>query len=412
MFVGIMKGNVMKHAFTDLFVKNIKKAGRYTDPDTKGLNLQVKSNLQKYWTFRYVFESKRYDLALGAYPEVLVKEARKRAISARNDLNQGTNPKPQKKFASDVIEEPEAKLTFKEYALSCIDMKRPEWTNQKHADQWVYTMEKFAFPIIGDKAIDEVDTEDILKILMPIWTTKTETASRLRGRLEWILASATTRKHRKGMNPAIWRGNLQTILAAPNKVRVVEHHKALSYKALPNFITKLHEGEGIAFLALEFAILNASRTGEVIGGLRSEVDGDVWIIPAKRMKAKKEHRVPLCKRSMEILTIAISLDPDSEYLFSKKGKPLSNMAMPMAVRRLGFDVTVHGFRSTFRDWVSEETNHSPEVAEMALAHAITNKVEAAYRRKDLLDRRRSLMNDWEGFCTTPRENNVLQLKIA
>jgi len=291
-------------------------------------------------------------------------------------------------------------------------MKRPEWTNQKHAAQWVYTMEKFAFPIIGDKAIDEVDTEDILKILIPIWTTKTETASRLRGRLEWILASATTRKHRTGMNPAIWRGNLQTILAAPNKVRVVEHHKALSFKALPNFITKLQESDGIGFLALEFAILNASRTGEVIGGLRSEVNDDIWIIPAKRMKAKKEHRVPLCARSKEILTIAMSLDPHSSYLFSKSGKPLTNMAMPMAVRRLGYDVTVHGFRSTFRDWVSEETNHSPEVAEMALAHAITNKVEAAYRRKDLLDRRRSLRRDWETFCTTTMASNILQLKTV
>jgi len=412
MFVGILKGKLMKHAFTDLFVKNIKIAGRYTDPDTKGLNLQVKPNLQKYWAFRYVFKAKRYDLALGAYPEVLVKEARKRAISARNQLNQGINPKPHKKVDSDVIKEPEPKLTFQEYALSCIDMKRPEWTNQKHADQWVYTMEKFAFPIIGDKAIDEVDTEDILKILMPIWTTKTETASRLRGRLEWILASATTRKHRTGMNPAIWRGNLQTILAAPNKVRVVEHHKALSFKALPNFITKLQESDGIGFLALEFAILNASRTGEVIGGLRSEVDDDIWIIPAKRMKAKKEHRVPLCGRSKEILTIAMSLDPNSGYLFSKSGKPLTNMAMPMAVRRLGYDVTVHGFRSTFRDWVSEETNHSPEVAEMALAHAITNKVEAAYRRKDLLDRRRTLMKDWETFCTTTMASNILQLKTV
>jgi integrase len=412
MFVGILKGTVMKHAFTDLFVKNIKKAGRYTDPDTKGLNLQVKANLQKYWVLRYVFESKRYDLALGAYPEILVKEARKRAIDARSQLNHGKNPKTPKNRADEYSPPEDTKPSFREYALTCIEMKRPEWTNAKHGDQWVYTMEEFAFPIIGDKPLDEIDTEDILKVLMPIWTTKTETASRLRGRLEWVLASATTRKLRSGFNPAVWRGNLQTVLAAPNKVKTVEHLKALSYKALPEFIAKLQASNGISALALEFAILNASRTGEVIGGLRSEVDDEVWTIPAKRMKAKKEHRVPLSKRSVEILAMASNLDPDSNFLFSKCGKPISNMAMPMLVKRLKYDVTVHGFRSTFRDWVSEETNHSPEVAEMALAHTIQNKVEAAYRRRDLLERRRHLMTEWGDFCTTPLSENVIQLKVA
>jgi len=273
-------------------------------------------------------------------------------------------------------------------------------------------MEEFAFPVIGEKPIDKIDTEDILKVLMPIWKTKTETASRLRGRLEWVLASATTRKLRFSINPAVWRGNLQTVLAAPNKVKTVEHHKALSYRALPEFIAELRKSDGVSALALEFAILNASRTGEVIGGLRSEVDSEVWTIPAKRMKAKKEHRVPLCKRSLEILQMASILDPNSKFLFSKNGKPISNMAMPMLVRRLKYDVTVHGFRSTFRDWVSEETNHSPEVAEMALAHAIRNKVEAAYRRRDLLERRRHLMAEWEDFCTAPLSENVIQLKAA
>lgn len=402
----------MKHAFTDLFVKSIKKAGRYTDPDTKGLNLQVKANLQKYWVFRYVFESKRYDLALGAYPEILVKEARKRAIDARSQLNHGKNPKKPKNKADKHLPYIDTKPSFREYALACIELKRPEWTNSKHGDQWVYTMEEFAFPIIGDMPIDEIDTEDILKVLMPIWTTKTETASRLRGRLEWVLASATTRKLRSGFNPAIWRGNLQTVLSAPNKVKTVEHHKALSYRVLPEFIAKLQACDGISALALEFAILNASRTGEVIGGLRSEVEDDVWTIPAKRMKAKKEHRAPLSKRSLEILQMASMLDLDSKYLFSKNGKPISNMAMSMLVKRLKYDVTVHGFRSTFRDWVSEETNHSPEVAEMALAHSIRSKVEAAYRRRDLLERRRHLMADWEEFCTTPAGEKIIQLKAA
>jgi integrase len=261
-------------------------------------------------------------------------------------------------------------------------------------------------------ALDEIDTDDILKILTPIWKSKTETASRLRGRLEWILAGACTRKLRDGMNPALWRGHLQTILPAPKKMMEVRHHPALAYRALPEFLVRLRNKDSVAALALEFAILNACRTGEVLGGLRSEIDGDIWTISANRMKARKEHRVPLTSRSLEILAIAKAMDEDSQYLFSRNGKPLSNMAMPMLLRRLNKCVTVHGFRSTFRDWVSEETQHSPEVAEMALAHTIKNKVEAAYRRKDLLDRRRILMQDWLDFCNSQQFNNVTTLLAA
>jgi integrase len=227
-----------------------------------------------------------------------------------------------------------------------------------------------------------------------------------------ILASATTRNLRTGTNPALWRGHLQTILPAPNKVKKVKHHKALPYRQIPSLISKLAGMPTVGALALEFTILNASRTGEVIGGLRSEVHGDVWVIPANRMKAKKEHRVPLSARSLEILATARVMDANSEYLFSNNGKCLSNMAMPMALRRAGMDATVHGFRSSFRDWVSEETNHPSEVAEMALAHALSNKVEAAYRRKDLLEKRRLLLNAWYEYCSKPTSNNVLELKIA
>ena len=193
---------------------------------------------------------------------------------------------------------------------------------------------------------------------------------------------------------------------------VVRHQPALAYRALPEFLIRLRSADSVAALALEFAILNASRTGEVLGGLRSEIDGDIWTISANRMKARKEHRVPLTSRSLEILAIAKAMDVDSIYLFSRNGKPLSNMAMPMLLRRLNENITVHGFRSTFRDWVSEETQHSPEVAEMALAHTIKNKVEAAYRRKDLLDRRRILMQDWLDFCNSQQFNNVTALLVA
>jgi integrase len=393
-------------------VKNIKTPGRYTDALVKGLHIWVKPNLNKYWIFRYTHMGKQQNISLGAFPTLTIAEARIKAQQARDELNEGKNPLAAKTAAKAQRNAQEAKkILFKDFAASCIQTKRSEWSNQKHGDQWVFTLEEYAYPIIGNKALDEITMEDILEILEPIWTTKTETASRLRGRLEWILASATTRKLRTGINPALWRGFLQTILPAPNKIKKVEHHKALPYRQVAALIADLREMATIAALALEFTILNASRTGEVIGGLQSELHDDVWIIPGSRMKAKKEHRVPLCKRSLEILEIARVMDPNSKYLFSKNGKRLSNMAMPMMIRRAKVDATVHGFRSTFRDWVSEETTHSSEVAEMALAHTITNTVERSYRRKDLLEKRRLLLNDWEDYCNKIHEN-VIELKAA
>lgn len=390
-------------------VQNLKNPGRYTDALVKGLQLWVKPNNRKYWIFRFSHNKRSHDLSLGAFPALSIAQARIEAQKIRDQLEIGINPALERK--NQKTPEP-TKILFKEFALDCLEKKKVEWSNQKHTAQWLYTLEEFAFPIIGKKSLDEIDTDDILKILEPIWTSKTETASRLRGRLEWILASAATRKLRHGVNPALWRGHLQTILSAPNKLTQVQHHKAMDFRLLPLFISNLKEQTSMASLALEFLILNASRTGEVIYGLRHEIDENVWVIPANRMKAKKEHRVPLCNRSLEILDIAKSMDPDSIYLFSRNGKPLSNMAMPMMLRRLNQDATVHGFRSTFRDWVSELTDHSPEVAEMALAHTIKNQVEAAYRRGNLLDRRRLLMNDWESYCNSIPKSNIYELKAA
>ena len=393
-------------------VKNLKTAGRYTDALVKGLHIWVKANGNKYWIFRYTHQGKQHEMSLGSFPILSVAEARLKAQQARNELLGGTNPSASKIAAKAVSKAPKTeKPRFEDFAQSCIKTKRAEWTNPKHAAQWEYTLREFAYPVIGQKSLDEIDMEDILKILVPIWNTKTETASRLRGRLEWILAAATTRKLRTGVNPALWRGHLQTLLPTPNKIKKVSHHKALPYREVPRLISELREITTMGALALEFTILNASRTGEVIGGLRKELHEGLWIIPAARMKAKKEHRLPLCSRSLEILDIAKFMDPNSEYLFSNRGRPISNMAMPMMLRRANVDATVHGFRSSFRDWVSEETTHPSEVAEMALAHVIGNKVEAAYRRKDLLEKRRSLLNDWEKHCNTIN-HNVIQLKAA
>jgi integrase len=392
---------------------NLKRYGRYTDTITKGLQLLYKPSETKYWLLRFAFNGKRHELGIGPFPEITPKEARQIAQEARTLLAKGENPLTSKLAQKAKIKALERKkITFRDFALTCVADKQSEWSSDKHAAQWTYSLEKFAFPVIGETALDEIDTDDILKILTPIWKSKTETASRLRGRLEWILAAACTRKLRNGMNPALWRGHLQTILPAPKKMMEVRHHPALPYRALPEFLAPLRNIGSVAALALEFTILNASRTGEILGGLRSEIDGDIWTISANRMKARKEHRVPLTSRSLEILAIAKAMDEDSQYLFSRNGKPLSNMAMPMLLRRLNSNVTVHGFRSTFRDWVSEETTHSPEVAEMALAHTIKNKVEAAYRRKDLLERRRILMKDWLDFCNSERLNNVSSLLAA
>ena len=389
---------------TDFVIQKKSKAGRYTDDKTKGLHLWVKPSMQKYWVFRYTFKGKRQGMGLGVYPEVTLKMAREKAIVARLAVNQGVSPIQAKKQASHLQEASKAP-TFRDFALDYIETMKPKWRNEKHADQWVSTVTAYAFPVIGDLPLDEIDTTHILQILQPIWLTKSETASRLRGRIERILSASITRKYRIAVNPAMWKGHLENLMPPPKSSD--KHHEALPYDQLPEFMATLREMDSLSALALEFTILNASRTGEVIKGLRSEVKEGVWTIPGSRMKAGKPHQVPLNQRSVDILTITQSLDPDSQYLFSRNSKPLSNMAMLMMARRQRAGLTVHGFRSTFRDWISEETEHSPEVAEMALAHTIGNKVERAYRRGNLMEARRRLMNDWASFCITGRWGNVV-----
>ena len=395
------------------YVENLKKPGRYTDALVRGLHLWVKPNLNKYWIFRYSQNGKQQNLSLGPYPLISIAEARILAQQARDKVRAGINPiKVRQDEKNAMKSQTKSKALFRDFATECVNTKRLEWKNEKHAAQWMYTLTEFAFPVIGDKALDEIEMEDILKILTPIWTSTTETASRLRGRLEWILAAATTKKLRSGPNPATWKNYLQTILPAPKKVTSVIHHKAMHYAEIPQFIQRLRGADSMAAIALEFTILNGSRSGEVFGGLKSEVQDGLWVIPASRMKAKKEHRVPLCQRSLDLITIASAIDPGSKFLFSRNGKALSNMSMSMVLRRMGADATVHGFRSSLRDWISEQTHYSSEVAEMALAHTIGNKVEAAYRRQDLLEKRRALLLDWESYCSSHIKNNVHQLKAA
>jgi len=397
---------------TDIVIQKMSKVGRHTDDKTKGLHLWVKSPTQKYWVFRYTINGKRQGMGLGAYPGVSLRQAREKAVEARSTVNKGASPIQEKKQAKSLLTASKAPL-FGDFALAHIATMRPKWRSEKHAEQWVSTVQAYAFPVIGDMPLDEIDTAHILDILQPIWLTKSETATRLRGRIERILSAAITRKLRPASNPAIWRGHLENLLPPPKASD--RHHEALPYEQIPDFMASLREMDSLSALALEFTILNASRTSESLKGLRSEVAGSLWTIPGNRMKAGKPHQVPLAQRSLDILTIAQGLDPESEYLFSRDGKPLSNMAMLMLVRRIQSGLTVHGFRSTFRDWIAEETDYSPEVAEMALAHTISNKVERAYRRGNLLGIRRNLMDDWSAYCLNGTWKNVVQFperKIA
>jgi integrase len=287
------------------------------------------------------------------------------------------------------------------------------WKNAVHRRQWGSTLSTYAYPLIGKLPVDAVDTSLVTKILKPLWPEKPVTASRLRGRIECILDFATVSGHRSGENPARWRGHLDKLLPARSAVRPVKHHAALPYAELPEFMAELRQREGVSADALELVILTALRTGELIGGRWAELDpaGKVWTIPGERMKRGREHRVPLCKRALEILQ---GLPQDRELIFegARAEEPLSNMALLEMVRGMG--LTVHGFRSTFRDWAAERTNFPNHVVEMALAHAIGDKVEAAYRRGDLFEKRRRLMEDWARYCARPAMtgDNVLAIRGA
>lgn len=373
-------------------------AGRYADELVKNLHLWVKQGNKKYWIYRYKVANKRKDMCLGAYPRLTHEKARHQAILFNQKVADDIDPIKERKAnrlkSSTSIETP----SFKAFSLKYIENKSAEWKNNKHAAQWLNTLESYAFPIIGHLTLDEINTPEILKVLKPIWARVPDTANRLRGRLEKIISAATVIGYRSGINPALWQGHLSEVLTRPKKIKPLTHHPAMAYSELPNFVKTLKENGSLSGLAMEFTILTAARTSEVLLAKRSEINGDVWIVPGERMKAGKEHHVPLTKRALEIIEVARSMDYTSEYIFSRNGKALSNMAMLSLLRRVSPGLTVHGFRSTFRDWVSEETNHSSDVAEMALAHTIKNKVEGSYRRGNLFTKRKVLMEDWQNYC--------------
>lgn len=380
-------------------VEGAKRPGLY--PDGGGLYLRVTEAGTRSWVFRYTRQGKARYMGLGAAPGVTLAKARTLAAEARELLREGLDPIDTRTGTRSTTRAASASaVTFRQCAEHYIEAKRAGWKNAKHAAQWGATLTQYAFPIIGTLSVQDVTLPHVLKILEPIWTTKTETASRLRGRIQSVLDYATARGYRTGDNPARWTGHLKELLPAPGKVAKVEHHAALPWQEVGAFMVELRQQAGMGARALELAILTAARSGEVRGATWAEVDlnSAVWTIPASRMKARREHRVPLSAEVAALLRNLPRIDSCDLLFPNSKGAPISDMTMAAVLRRMGRPVTVHGFRSTFRDWAGECTAYSREVIEHALAHQLRDKAEAAYARGTLFDKRRRLMIEWATFC--------------
>jgi integrase len=378
-----------------LGVSKLKSDGFHLVGVVPGLGLSVAGS-SRSWLLRFSFEGTRPETGLGSFPEVPLAVARQKALEARELIRQGINPIAAKHVAKSAAAAASAAArTFADCAAQYIEAKSPEWSNAKHLGQWRATIETYANPVMGHSLVQDIDTPHVMAVLEPIWRTKTQTAVRLRGRLESILDWATVRGYRSGLNPARWSGHLCFILPAPGKVASAEHHAALPYAQMPEFMTRLESVDGQSARALEFAILTASRPGEVRGGTWREIDlaARTWTVPAERMKARRAHRVPLSSTAFRLLSLRQAGVSGDDLLFpSSRGGPLSDMAMTSQLRRMDVNAVPHGLaRATFKTWATESSNFAREVIEMALAHTLENKTEAAYWRGDMFAKRVKLM---------------------
>ena len=401
-----------------LEVKNLTEPGMHSVGTVPGLHLAVGKSGASSWILRTMVGTKRKDIGLGGYPSTTLAEAHKRAREAISNIREGVDPVAVRKANRAAIE-----WTFMACALAYIETFRPSWKNAKHAQQWENTLETYAYPRFGDKHVKDVDTEDVMAAIKTDWSTKNETMVRVRNRIELILSWAAAQGYRpKGFNPAQWRGHLDQVLPKPSKVNNRQSFEAMPIDGMYAFMAKLRSVSGMSARCLELAILAACRSGEARGAKWSEFDfeGRVWSIPAERMKAGRAHRIPLSATAVKMLTalprFKDSEGNDVELVFPGRDvtKPLSDMSLTAVMRRMELTAVPHGFRSSFTDWCAERTAYPSEVREMALAHAIGNETEAAYRRGDLFDKRRNLMEDWATFTATApaKGKNVVQLRAA
>ena len=399
-----------KHTLNKLSARRVAsatKAGRYGDGG--GLYLVVAPDGSRKWVFRFVWNGKQRDMGLGATREVPLAEARMVAAAAREHVRAGRDPIAERERAR---RSANGVLTFGEMADQLLESIEPGFRNAKHRYQWRQTLTEYAKPL-RPKPVDAITTEDVLECLKPIWQTKAETAARLRGRIERVLDAARAKGYRTTENPARWRGHLDSLL--PKRKKLTRGHlAAMPFAEVQDFLIRLRDMSGTAALALEFAILTAARSGEVLGARWSEIDlaTKLWVIPATRVKAGREHRVPLPDRAVAILE-AVSAVRSGDFVFPglRRDKPQSDRTLVAVLRRMNCPVTVHGFRSSFRDWAGERTHFPREVAEAALAHVVGDETERAYRRGDALEKRRELMNAWAAFCEGSG-GNVIRLRHA
>lgn len=424
---------------TPLAVNRLTSPGLHFVGGVAGLALQVLPSGGRSWVLRARVGSKRRDMGLGGFPDVTLAQAREAARVARAKIRDGVDPIEEARKARAMLRLAQANaVSFRSAAAAYIETHSPSWTNPKHAQQWTNTLTTHAYPHIGDMLVRDIGLPQILSVLEPIWRTKTETASRLRGRIECVLDWATTKGYREGLNPARWKGHLDNLLPARSKVAKEKHHPALPVSDVGAFMASLRAHGGMGARALEFGVLTAMRSGEIRGTTWGEINLETreWCVPAERMKMKNDHRVPLAEAAVDLLRSLLPASAASEkppktapsaLVFpAPRGGMLSDGTLNAVIKRMneeterqrwvdpkdGREVVQHGFRSTFRDWAAERTNYPNEVAEMALAHAIGNKVEAAYRRGDLFAKRRQMMDDWAAFCAMvePASNNVVPLR--
>lgn len=402
---------------SDLEVRRLVTPGLHSVGGVTGLYLQVTPKGARMWTLRAMVGSKRRDIGLGGFPSVTLSAARAAARTARAAIRDGVDPAEQRQQARAALRARQAKrLTFEKAAEKYIEAQRHGWRSAKHADQWTGSLKTYAYPVMGDTDVSEVTRELILQAIGEIWRTKSETASRVRGRIERVLDWAKAAGHRTGDNPAAWKGNLDTALSK-GRIKRVEHHPAIPTARMHAFMQDLRQRQGVAALALEFLALTAARSGEVLGMPWSEIDmaTGVWTVPAERMKAGKEHQVPLSIQALALLEKMPRIE-GSDLVFpgQKRGKPLSDMAMTGVMRRMEVEAVPHGLRSSFRDWAGELTNFPRELAEEALAHAVGNAVERSYRRGTALEKRRRMMQAWADYCDQPAATGgqVVPLRAA